>query len=456
MSLIVSVFLLVAGLAPGFAPKLAVATGTGEPQVIHAEMDFDGAVRSYRLYVPSTYGAEGPVPLFIALHGNGTDGDFFADKTGLDATAEREGFLVVYPDAIEGIWNGGYSQKTKDVDDVSFLAALVAELAARYPIDAQRVLATGMSGGGMMSYRLACEAPELVAAIAPVGSTMVVECAPALPVSVLHIHGVDDTAIPIEGREDRNMPPVAEVVEAWSVFDGCGAGPQVTTEGAVTTTSWSACDSGTAVDFYAIDGLGHQYPRTDVGAPLDARDVTWTFLTEHPRSLPSGLFNLTLDNAGTGTGTVTSSPIGIDCGVDCSESYAVNTVVTLTAMPGTDMTFAGWSGGGCAGTALTCTVAMTAAVTVTATFNAASSGPFDLTVDKAGTGKGKVTSSPAGITCGTDCSESYTAYTVVTLTAKPRLNTTFGGWSAACSGTAQTCTVAMTVAATVTASFNKA
>jgi PKD repeat protein len=158
---------------------------------------------------------------------------------------------------------------------------------------------------------------------------------------------------------------------------------------------------------------------------------------------------LTVVLAGTGTGTVTSAPAGINCAPDCTEPYASGTLVTLTATPTGGSTFGGWSGGGCSGVG-PCTVTMNAAQTVTATFNP----PFLLTVVLAGTGTGTVTSAPAGINCAPDCTEPYAGGTLVSLTATPTGGSTFGGWSGGgCSGVGP-CTVTMNAAQTVTALFN--
>jgi hypothetical protein len=162
-------------------------------------------------------------------------------------------------------------------------------------------------------------------------------------------------------------------------------------------------------------------------------------------------YALSVTRDGTGAGTVTSSPAGIDCGATCSASYDYGTAVTLTATPATGSTFAGWSGGGCSGTGA-CTVTVAAATDVTATFTLAT---HALTVAKAGNGSGSsvVTSSPAGINCGTDCSEPFVYGTAVTLTAAPATGATFSGWSGGgCSGTGA-CTVTVTAATTVTATF---
>ena len=155
---------------------------------------------------------------------------------------------------------------------------------------------------------------------------------------------------------------------------------------------------------------------------------------------------LSVADAGTGGGTVTSSPAGIACGATCQAYFLTGTSVTLTAAPAADSSFAGWSGA-CTGAATTCTVSMTAAKSVTATFTLLQR---QLTVTKAGTGSGAVTSSPAGIDCGSTCQSSFSHGTSVTLTAVPTAaDSSFAGWSGACTGAATTCTVSMTAATSV-------
>lgn len=446
-----AVALLLAVSGPIGIPSVASADGTGTPEVIHAQIDFGGRTRTYRVYVPSTYATEGPVPLLVGFHGNHSTGDDFAATSGYDATAEQEGFIAVYPDAVNGIWNAGYSKKSNGIDDVGFTRALVDLLAAQYPIDLERVFATGSSGGGMMSYKLACEAPDVVAAIAPVAATMTVEsCQPAAPVSVIHIHGSADATIPLEGSVTLALPPIPEVIDTWRQLDGCLVGPEETVDTIGTITTWSSCASGTVVQLHVITGLTHHFPTIERGDTVDAKALSWTFFMAHPRL--SGR-TLTVAKAGTGTGTVTSDLPGIDCGADCSEAYPTGSTVTLTATPDAGFSFSGWSGGSCSGTDLTCTVALSSSQTVTATFDGAM---FTLTVTKVGRGKAKVSSSPAGISCGLDCSEVYGVGTTVTLTAAPNANSVFAGWSGGgCTGTALTCTLAPTESTTVTATFNK-
>src|SRR5439155_948105 len=151
---------------------------------------------------------------------------------------------------------------------------------------------------------------------------------------------------------------------------------------------------------------------------------------------------------GTGTGTVPSSPTGIDCPGTCSSRCPIGTVVTLTATPSSDSAFTGWSGAWCTGTG-PCTVTVSAATTVTASFTPT----FTLTIIPSGTGAGTVASNPTGITCPATCAAPYPSGTVVTLTATPAAGSAFTGWSGAgCTGTGP-CTVTLSAATTVTASF---
>ncbi|HKE95592.1 MAG TPA: cellulase family glycosylhydrolase [Povalibacter sp.] len=167
----------------------------------------------------------------------------------------------------------------------------------------------------------------------------------------------------------------------------------------------------------------------------------------------SSSFALTLSKSGTGSGTVTSSPSGINCGSTCNASFNSGTSVSLTAAAANGSTFGGW-GGSCSGTATTCTVSMTAARSVTATFNS-NTATFALSVTKAGSGSGTVTSNTGGINCGSTCSANIASGTSVTLTASAASGSSFTGWSGACSGTG-TCTVTMSAARAVTATFNTA
>ena len=181
----------------------------------------------------------------------------------------------------------------------------------------------------------------------------------------------------------------------------------------------------------------------------DAADVTATFLVEAPST-----FSLSVSKGGTGTGTVSSSPGGINCGATCSANFSANVPVTLSATADGGSSFAGWSGAGCSGTGQ-CVVPMSAAANVTATFDVVTPVTFPLTVTRVGTGSGSVTSTPAGIVCGATCSNEFNSGQVVALSALADAGSIFAGWSGACAGTGA-CNVTMDAARSVTATFANA
>jgi hypothetical protein len=163
-------------------------------------------------------------------------------------------------------------------------------------------------------------------------------------------------------------------------------------------------------------------------------------------------FALSVTPAGTGEGEVTSSPAGIDCGATCSAEFAEGTEVTLSATPEAGSEFAGWSGA-CTGLG-SCKVTMSEAKSVTATFDEAiAPSEFALSVSKAGSGSGTVTSSPVGIDCGTKCSAEFEEGEEVSLSATATSGSSFAGFSGACTGTGA-CKVTITEAKAVTATFN--
>ena len=197
----------------------------------------------------------------------------------------------------------------------------------------------------------------------------------------------------------------------------------------------------------AVDGSGRATAVDSGATTITATDPSGasasTTLTVRQRAA------LSIIRPGSGTGNVLSSLPGIDCGTECAALFDVGTTITLTPGPDSRSTFAGWTG--CDSVSGdTCTVTINAAATVTAAFELKR---FTLTVDRAGRAAdfGSVTSSSPGISCGTDCSETYTIDTVVTLTASP--DVLFTDWSGCDAVSGTTCTVTMTSAKSVTASF---
>ncbi|MHB8879453.1 MAG: InlB B-repeat-containing protein, partial [Myxococcaceae bacterium] len=223
--------------------------------------------------------------------------------------------------------------------------------------------------------------------------------------------------------------PGSGVVTSSPAGIDCGADCSEAFAGGTVVTLAATPDTGSTFTGWSGGCTGNGSCSVTLEA---AMMVTATFALEQ---LP-----LTVVSAGTGQGAVVSDPVGIDCGADCTEDYPFGASVVLTATPTTGSEFTGWSGGGCTGTG-TCTTTITAATTVTATFTLTTHG---LTVARAGTGTGTVSSTPAGINCGTDCTEDYPFGTSVVLTATPSTGSTFTGWSGGgCSGTG-TCATTVT------------
>ncbi len=271
-------------------------------------LTYDGLERTYILHVPPSYNERHPVPLVISLHGGGGNAGHQRRVSDFNRLADDKGFIVVYPngtgqrqDAIL-TWNGGtccgYAM-TNNVDDVGFIRALIAELASTYAIDPKRIYVTGISNGGIMAYRLACEASDVIAAIAPVAGTLNYEpCQPTHPVAVIHIHGTDDTHLPYNGgvgpdsRVGVNFASVQESVGFWTAFNGCDPQPQTTSSADIQHQVWSGCRDGAAVELYTIIGGKHAWPGSngpgwaggdEPTQSISASDVIWDFFAAHPR-----------------------------------------------------------------------------------------------------------------------------------------------------------------------------
>jgi uncharacterized repeat protein (TIGR02543 family) len=260
-----------------------------------------------------------------------------------------------------------------------------------------------------------------------------------------------DSTAPVDGTLSA-APSNTQISLSWSGFSDTTSGIGSYKLVYSTSSTPSSCSVGTQI----YSGTGTSYTHTSLTNGMtyyyrvcatDNANNTSTGATAS--ATPYASYTLTVSRSGSGSGVVTSSPAGINCGSDCSEPYNYNTLVTLTATPDTGSAFAGWSGS-CSGTNPTTQVTMNADKTCTATFTL---NTYTLTVNKAGTGSGTVTSSPSGINCGSDCSENYSSGTTVTLTATASTGSTFTGWSGNCSGTNPTTQVTMDANKTCTATF---
>jgi len=277
----------------------------------------DGLKRTFNIYVPLSYDRSVQVPLVIALHGRGVDGEgmIIVTRKGFDRLAERDMFIVLYPDGIELNWNDGRRDEEADdrahrdnIDDVGFIGSLIDKIVREYNADPQRVYVTGISNGAILSYRLACELSHKIAAIAPVDGNIpllfIDDCSPSRHVPVLAINNVDDPVVPFEGGEIYGhfgkemlgrVLSVDQSVGFWVKRNGCSPVPVITEEPdrdpadgtRVTRKVFVNEDDGTEVILYVVDGGGHTWPGGLQYLPsrfigktsrdIDANEVIWSF-----------------------------------------------------------------------------------------------------------------------------------------------------------------------------------
>nr|WP_300143563.1 PHB depolymerase family esterase [Propionicimonas sp.] len=277
---------------PGPSPARGLPAGTS-----HESIQSAGRERIFAVHRPPSGPAATGYPLVVVLHGGFGTGAQAEAAYGWDEQADAAGFLVAYPDGIDRAWNAGGgccgAPARDDVDDVAFLAAVVARIGDLAPVDAKRVYATGMSNGAIMAYRLACET-DIFAAVAPVAGNQLVDCSRGAPASLLHIHGDADTRVRMDGSRGEGVaqiagPAVEDVVAGWRTRDSCGEA-RTSTRGAV-TASVASCAAGRSVELLVVAGAGHQWPGAvakgfpGADPPSDALSATatiWTFFSEHP------------------------------------------------------------------------------------------------------------------------------------------------------------------------------
>lgn len=277
-----------------------------------------GLTRMYSVHVPDGYTPARSVPVLFAFHGGGGDMNYMArdEQYGLRDKADRSGFVVVFPNGYSNLpsgkfatWNAGAccgDARDKNIDDVGFVRAMMAHLGKRLNIDHDRVFATGMSNGGLMAYRLACEMADVFSAVAAVaGTDNTLDCHPSRSVSVLHIHARNDTHVLFTGGagqdsfQERNIKKVtdftsvADSVARWVGHDRCAATPQrvLDVDGAYCDL-YSPCAGGAQVKLCVTESGGHSWPggkkpgglharkKEPTSKAISANDMMWDFFME--------------------------------------------------------------------------------------------------------------------------------------------------------------------------------
>lgn len=308
----------------------AAALGPG----LHAgrTVDVGGTARTYDLYVPAGYDGSTAYPLVLDFHFLGGTAGAWASGSGFRALADTAQFLVAFPQGLGGYWNAGTCcPPGPTADDVGFARAVVADVAAHAVVDPGRVYATGYSMGSAMAHRLACDAADVFAAVAPFAAQLVVpflDCEPAQPVAVLYTHGLDDVIVPYGGGPTQpfpsiSVPPAVDSFRFLAQANGCCtdclANPASEPSTVIDTLgdadpatrceTYAACSGGVAVELCS-ERLGHSVPGN---GPARA----WAFMQTHARSATSTTTTTTTPSSTTTT-TMPAAACATEPRVDCA------------------------------------------------------------------------------------------------------------------------------------------
>ena len=273
---------------------------------LHARtLSSQGQQRSYQIFVPA--GHEGPLPVVFNFHGFTSDGALQRGYSRMDVSASAHGYLAVYPEGVvgpEGTTSPFFGEGTRRFwaagsccgpvedapDDVLFFRQMRDALAAEACLDTRRVYVTGMSNGGFMAQRIACDAADVVAAAGSVTGVLGVSedaCKPSRPIPILQIFGGDDPAVPYSG--ETRFITGEDSFAAWGRVHGCASGPvRVWTEPRFFCEAFSGCAGDAEVQMCLLPGMGHCWPGparkttcSEAGTALDANDRLWSFFSRH-------------------------------------------------------------------------------------------------------------------------------------------------------------------------------
>lgn len=273
-----------------------VANTTNAQTTVIDSIVHDGIYRNYRLYVPALYTGTTARPLVLNLHGytsSATEQQFYGY---FGPVADTANFLILLPNGTrdnsgQPFWN---AFDLPSVDDVGFLSALIDTISAQYNIDPTRIYSTGMSNGGIMSYKLACVLSNKIAAIASVTGSMVTsgQCAPVHPVPVMEIHGTADATVPYNGTS--GLQPISTVLNYWVNFNNCNPVPDSSDVPNTSTTDgctakhyvWAGGDNGATVEHFKIVGGGHTWPGALFNVGVTNQDINacneiWRFFSKY-------------------------------------------------------------------------------------------------------------------------------------------------------------------------------
>ncbi len=256
------------------------------------QLTVQGQTRTYWLHTPQSHQKNTALPLVIAFHGYGSQGKDLAHSSGLNALADRAGFVVVYPDGLDRRWHVG--EAFSGPDDVAFTAELIQHVSQIRAINQQRIYVVGVSNGGFLVQQLACVSHQRslpIAAFASVAATLPqpleATCRPPAPIPLVMINGTADQKVPWQGgvRPYGTILSVPQTVEFWRQRNGCRANAplQQRPTSQVTITRYTPCQSQGEVELVTLIGAGHGFPRGGNGNTglIDGSQEVWHFFQRH-------------------------------------------------------------------------------------------------------------------------------------------------------------------------------
>ncbi|WP_392533454.1 alpha/beta hydrolase family esterase [Nostoc sp. C117] len=265
----------------------------------YRELQNQGKLRTYYFYTPKSYNPDRPMPLVLVFHGDNSSGRLISNITRFNELADREGFLVVYPDGIDQKWSLRGNAKGK-VDDVLFVSALIDRLQQQINIDSHKIYATGFSRGGILTQALACKLSNKIAGFASVAGSLPVRlkpnCQPQTPISILMINGTNDRDVLYEG-DDRTqrgaLVSISDMVYFWRSHDRCTSSNQSPqfSEDKVKSFVYRGCNDNSEVLQLAVVNGGHFWPggvssdealnKFNAKVGLNATETIWKFFQGH-------------------------------------------------------------------------------------------------------------------------------------------------------------------------------
>lgn len=255
-----------------------------------------GLTRTYKLHVPASYSGANKTALVIALHGYTSSATDFENQSRLDDKADVEGFIVAYPNGLQypwttsnpRAWNAGgeYGVWTGGTDDVGFIDQMIELICRHYTIDRNRIYATGHSNGSMMVYRLGYDLSCTIAAIAAHSGQMIYKQtkAPACKIHILHLHALDDNAVPYYGDLSQSIlwPAIDTVLYRWAFWSSCNTKPDTIFHNSDYLIKAWICSGDTLIKSYVLNKGGHTW-FTKSNSVIQANDVIWEFFKAHPK-----------------------------------------------------------------------------------------------------------------------------------------------------------------------------